>query len=39
MIGEGICNCFMSQFPKELIEEEKERIANGVQGEALAHKQ
>jgi len=37
MIGEGICNCFMSQFPQELIDEESERIKNGVQGEALAH--
>jgi len=38
MIGEGICNCFMSQFPQELLDEEKERIENGVQGEALAHR-
>jgi sirohydrochlorin cobaltochelatase len=38
MIGEGICNCFMSQFPKELLDEEIERINNGVQGEALAHR-
>ena len=38
MIGEGICNCFMSQFPQELIDEENERIKNGVQGEALAHR-
>jgi sirohydrochlorin cobaltochelatase len=38
MIGEGICNCFMSQFPQELLDEESERIKNGVQGEALAHK-
>lgn len=38
MIGEGICNCFMSQFPQELLEEEIERINNGVKGEALAHR-
>jgi len=38
MIGEGICNCFMSQFPQDLLDEESERIKNGVQGEALAHK-
>jgi len=38
MIGEGICNCFMSQFPQWLLEEESERIENGVQGEALAHR-
>ena len=38
MIGEGICNCFMSQFPKELLEEESERIKNGIKGEALAHR-
>ncbi|PKF61605.1 sirohydrochlorin chelatase [Psychromonas sp. psych-6C06] len=38
MIGEGICNCFMSQFPQELLAEEVERINNGVQGEALAHR-
>jgi sirohydrochlorin cobaltochelatase len=39
MIGEGICNCFMRQFPQELLDEESVRIKNGVQGEALAHKQ
>jgi sirohydrochlorin cobaltochelatase len=39
MIGEGICNCFMRQFPQELLDEESERIKNGVQGEVLAHKQ
>ncbi|WP_022940289.1 sirohydrochlorin chelatase [Psychromonas hadalis] len=38
MIGEGICHCFMSQFPQSLLDEESERIKNGVQGEALAHK-
>ena len=38
MIGEGICCCFMSQFPQELLDEEMERINNGVQGEALAHR-
>lgn len=38
MIGEGICNCFMSQFPQELLDEEAERIKNGVKGEAFAHK-
>jgi len=38
MIGEGICCCFMSQFPQELLDEEMERINNGSQGEALAHR-
>ena len=38
MIGEGICNCFMGQFPQWLLDEEKERIENGVKGEALAHR-
>jgi len=38
MIGEGICCCFMGQFPQWLLDEEKERIDNGVQGEALAHR-
>jgi len=38
MIGEGICCCFMSQFPQELLDEEMERINNGAQGEALAHR-
>lgn len=38
MIGEGICCCFMGQFPQWLLDEEKDRIDNGVQGEALAHR-
>lgn len=38
MIGEGICHCFMSQFPEWLLEEERERIENGEQGVALAHR-
>lgn len=38
MIGEGICDCFMSQFPQWLLDEESERINNGIQREALAHK-
>jgi len=38
MIGEGICHCFMGQFPQWLLDEERERIENGVQGEALAHR-
>ncbi|WP_037072338.1 sirohydrochlorin chelatase [Psychromonas arctica] len=38
MIGEGVCCCFMGQFPQWLLDEEKDRIDNGVQGEALAHK-
>lgn len=38
MIGEGICNCFMSQFPKEILEEEKERIARASDDTPLAHK-
>jgi len=38
MIGEGMCCCFMSQFPQELLDEEADRINNGEQGEALAHR-
>ncbi|MGX9417803.1 sirohydrochlorin chelatase [Vibrio sp. WJH972] len=38
MIGEGICHCFMSQFPQSLLDEESERIENGVQGQPLAHR-
>ena len=38
MIGDGVCCCFMSQFPQWLLDEEKERIDNAVEGEALAHR-
>ncbi|WP_299178408.1 sirohydrochlorin chelatase [uncultured Neptuniibacter sp.] len=38
MIGEGICCCFMSQFPEEILEEEKERIALCDPKDALAHR-
>ncbi len=38
MIGEGICHCFMGQFPQWLLDEESDRIENGIQSEALAHK-
>ena len=38
MIGEGICHCFMSQFPQWLLDEERERIENGVQGVPIAHR-
>lgn len=39
MIGDGICNCFMRQFPQEILEEEKERINNGGDELPLAHRQ
>jgi len=39
MIGEGICNCFMSQFPQWLLDEESDRIENGVKGVPLAHRE
>jgi len=38
MIGEGICCCFMSQFPEEILEEEKAKIALCKPEDALAHK-
>ena len=38
MIGEGICCCFMRQFPEEILEEEKDRIALCKPEDALAHK-
>ena len=38
MIGEGICCCFMSQFPQSVLDEEKERIDNGCKETALAHR-
>jgi len=38
MIGEGVCCCFMSQFPAEVLEEEKARIAAADSGkQPLAH--
>lgn len=39
MIGDGICNCFMRQFPQEILEEEKERIAKQSTDLPLAHRQ
>lgn len=38
MIGEGICCCFMSQFPQSVLDEEKDRIAACKPEDALAHK-
>lgn len=38
MIGDGICNCFMSQFPQEILDEEKERIAAQGDEIPLAHR-
>lgn len=38
MIGEGICHCFMSQFPQWLLDEESDRIKKGAQSAVLAHK-
>ena len=38
MIGEGICCCFMSQFPQEILDEEAERVALCKPEDALAHK-
>jgi sirohydrochlorin cobaltochelatase len=38
MIGEGVCCCFMSQFPQEVLDEEKDRIALCKPEEALAHR-
>lgn len=39
MIGDGICNCFMRQFPQHILDEEQENIANAPVGTALAHRQ
>lgn len=39
MIGDGICNCFMRQFPQEILDEEKERISKMTDEEPLAHRQ
>ena len=38
MIGEGVCCCFMSQFPQEVLDEEKDRIGTGHADETLAHR-
>lgn len=38
MIGDGICNCFMRQFPAEILEEEKERIAKMSETTPIAHR-
>jgi sirohydrochlorin cobaltochelatase len=38
MIGEGVCCCFMSQFPQEVLDEEKDRIALCKPEDALAHR-
>lgn len=37
MIGEGICCCFMGQFPQEILDEEKERLAVDCTKTAFAH--
>ncbi|PIE43361.1 MAG: sirohydrochlorin chelatase [Gammaproteobacteria bacterium] len=39
MIGDGICNCFMRQFPQEILDQEKERIARMGDEVPLAHRQ
>ncbi|PIE25575.1 MAG: sirohydrochlorin chelatase [Neptuniibacter caesariensis] len=38
MIGEGVCCCFMSQFPEEVLAEEKERLALCDAKDTLAHR-
>jgi len=38
MIGEGVCCCFMSQFPQEILDEEKARIDAAGDETALAHR-
>ncbi|RRD00776.1 sirohydrochlorin chelatase [Amphritea balenae] len=38
MIGEGICCCFMSQFPQSVLDEEQDKIAGSKPEDALAHK-
>jgi len=38
MIGEGICCCFMSQFPQEILDEEQEKIKAAEGAEPLAHR-
>ncbi len=38
MIGEGICCCFMSQFPQEILDEEQEKAARCKPEDALAHR-
>lgn len=38
MIGEGICCCFMSQFPQSVLDEEQDKIAGCKPEDALAHK-
>ena len=39
MIGDGICNCFMRQFPQDILDEEQARIDKTPEGEPMAHKQ
>lgn len=39
MIGDGICNCFMRQFPQSILDEEREKIDNTPEGTPLAHRQ
>ncbi len=38
MIGEGVCCCFMSQFPQEVLDQEQEKIANSGSELPLAHR-
>jgi len=38
MIGEGICCCFMGQFPQSVLDEEQDKIADCKPEDALAHK-
>ena len=37
MIGEGICCCFMKQFPDDILQEERDKIDKYGDGQALAH--
>lgn len=37
MIGDGICNCFMRQFPQSILDEEKARIEKSDANLPLAH--
>ncbi|TBR43128.1 sirohydrochlorin chelatase [Marinomonas agarivorans] len=38
MIGEGICCCFMGQFPQAILDEEQEKITEDCTKTALAHR-
>jgi sirohydrochlorin cobaltochelatase len=39
MIGDGICSCFMRQFPQHILDEETERLAKVTDEIPLAHQQ